>query len=339
MVLEHLFPEDWLEKKIRYSFILAFVYSSLSIVAARLLFKSNSGIVSIAFTSLLLLPYLEKLFEKEEKIELKEKSFTLRKLFRDNRKTVKVYFSLFFGIYLAYLLFSFILPQLGIDILPIFKEQLRLEGVTGNLIFTKSLFIQIFLNNWWVLLACFLLSLMTGDGAIFFITWNASTWGTILGYRALAAGLAGYHDPWTNLLIIVVFTLPHLVLEGGAYILAAISGSVISDDIISKSQEIRKFLMVAAGAGIGYFFLFILIRQMFSGIFAGFLNIALMLFIIHSLNMIFDDKKHKEVFVYNYYLLVIAILIFMLGALVETFVLGNIGALTKVYAASSMFAF
>ena len=31
MVLEHLFPEDWLEKRVGYAFIIAVVYSILGI--------------------------------------------------------------------------------------------------------------------------------------------------------------------------------------------------------------------------------------------------------------------------------------------------------------------
>ncbi len=34
MVLEHLFPEDWLEKKGRYAFLLGVIYSFIAIVIA-----------------------------------------------------------------------------------------------------------------------------------------------------------------------------------------------------------------------------------------------------------------------------------------------------------------
>ena len=68
MVLEHLFPEDWLEKRAIYAFIIAVVYSILGIAAARLLFGANAGIVSVIFTSLFILPYLQKIMLKEDAV-------------------------------------------------------------------------------------------------------------------------------------------------------------------------------------------------------------------------------------------------------------------------------
>ena len=56
MVLEHLFPEDWLEHKGRYAFILGVVYSVIGIIIATILFPGDPALVAVAFTSLLLLP-------------------------------------------------------------------------------------------------------------------------------------------------------------------------------------------------------------------------------------------------------------------------------------------
>lgn len=338
MVLEHLFPEDWLEKKLRYAFIIAFVYSAVAIIGSRLLFAANSGIVAVVFTSLLLIPYMQKLFEKEEMAELREKSgFTVRTFLKDNLPAIKVYAALFLGIYIAFTLYSFFLPLMGFDTGAVFREQLSLEaGLRGNA-FSVGTFFSIFLNNWWVLLACFLLALLTGDGAIFFITWNASTWGAIFGYRALAAAFAGgFGNPFTNLLIIFVITLPHVILEGGAYVLAAISGSIISDDVISESGEVPHFLAYLLGALLTYGLLVFIFGSLLPGlpIVRGFLHVVVLFGLLYLLGHAFDDPDHKRVYWYNYRLLLIAVLLFLVGALVETFVLSNSSLLAMIYSAA-----
>ncbi|MBR9692364.1 hypothetical protein GOV07_00355 [Candidatus Woesearchaeota archaeon] len=337
MVLEHLFPEDWLEKKHRYAFLLAIVYSTIGIVVARLLFPANSGIVSVAITSLLLIPYLNKLLEKEEKKELKEKRLTLKHFWLDNKQAILVYGTIFLGVYATYLAYSFVLPMFGFDTGSVFREQLALEtNLRGNA-FQMETFLNIFLNNWWVLLACFLLALVAGDGALFFIIWNASSWGTIFGFRALEAAVhGGAYGPLANLAIIVAITFPHLALEGGAYILAAISGGVLSDDIVSKRSAMSRFIYYFLASGIIFIVLFFLYRTIFTSfpLVASILNIVTVLVLLHFLSFVFDDKRHMEVFRYNYYLFVAAILIFLIGAFVETVVIGNSTLLQVVYMAS-----
>ncbi len=341
MVLEHLFPEDWLERKLRYAFILAVVYSTVSIVVARLLFAANSGIVSVIFASLLLMPYLETLLEKEELKEIKERSFSIRRFFVDNRDALRVYGVLFLGIYLTYMLYTFLLPQLGVEVGSVFREQLALElNLRGGSFFSGSAFLSIFLNNWWVLLACFLVALIAGDGALFFIAWNASSWGTIFGFRALEAAVnGGAYGAWANLAIIVAITLPHVFLEGGAYVLAAVAGGVLSDDIVSKRAAMDKFVYYFIAAGVGFIVLHSLYRVFFAALplVAQLLDIATILLALHFLAYVFDDPHHKEVFQYNYYLFLLAILLFIVGAVVETLVLGHSTLLATVYAAAGSF--
>ncbi len=334
MVLEHLFPEDWLERKLRYAFILAVAYSTVAIVVARLLFAANSGIVSVVFTSLLLLPYMGKLLAKEERKELKERSFRLQELWRDNREAVKVYLVLFLGVYLTYTLYSFLLPQFGLDVGSVFREQLALELNLRGAAFSGGTFLSIFLNNWWVLLACFLIA---GDAALFFIAWNASSWGTIFGFRALEAALhGGAFSAWTNLAVILAITLPHVLLEGGAYILAAIAGGVLSDDVVSKRAAMGRFIYWFLAAAIVFVVLHYLYKVVFAALplVAQLLSIATALLFLHYLAYVFDDRRHREVFAYNYRLFLLAIGLFIVGAIVETLVVGNSTLLQRVYFAA-----
>ena len=69
MVLEHLFPEDWLERKSRFAFLLGTGYSAIGLLIASTLFPSDPALVALAFTALLLLPELDKIFSIEERQE------------------------------------------------------------------------------------------------------------------------------------------------------------------------------------------------------------------------------------------------------------------------------
>jgi len=275
MVLEHLFPENWLERKPFYAFLLGAGYSIIGIIIAGILFPSDPALVAVAFTSLMLLPELYKLMSIEERKEEKEKRFSLRKLWKDNKKFIEIYLFIVLGIFLVYSVAAVLLP--GMQVNSLFREQLEMRGASGNAIglatFSTGLFWDILVNNWWVILACFVISLLTGDGAIFLITWNASVWGIIFGVTARNAALFNQGSPFIYLLLVLVIVLPHAFLEILSYILAAISGGVISKDVLLEK---------------------------------------------------FESKRFKEVFSYNLWLFIIALLVLVIGGLVETYVLDNV---------------
>lgn len=338
MVFEHLFPESLLERKEWSAFVLAVIYSTISIVLARLLFPANSGIVSIVFVSIFLIPYFETILAREERQEKQQRkrSFWLR--LQDNSDAIRTYYFLFFGIYLTYMLYAFIAPHLGFNIGSVFREQLSLEGVRGGATFSLSTFFDIFLNNWWVLLAAFLIALIAGDGAIFFIAWNASAWGTIFGYRAFAAGVNTGESALLMLLIVVVITLPHVLLEGGAYILAALAGGVISDEIVEKSEDIQRFVLYFISAVFVYIVIYVMVAMLADGPLRGIISILFALLALHLMRFVFDDAGDAAIFKYNFYLFLLAIGVFIVGALVETLVLYNATWLQRVYWAASGFS-
>ncbi len=332
MVFEHLFPDSLLERKEWSAFFLAIIYSVISIFLARLLFPSNSGIVSVVFLSIFLIPYFETILKREEKQEMKDRKRTFFKLLKDNYDIVKTYYFLFMGVYLTYMLFAFFAPYFGVNVGLMFKEQLSLGGFSGAVTFNTATFSSILFNNWWVLLACFLIALIAGDGAIFFVAWNASTWGAIFGYRAIVSSTNSGESAIIALLIIVVITLPHLLLEAGAYILAAISGGVISDEI-NHPSEVRKFVLYIFISGL----LFLLVYKLLGIMFVShpyLLELLAMLLIIgllYLMRFVLEDRGDIEVFTFNLHLFVFAVGIFVLGAIIETLVLYNATPLRHIY--------
>lgn len=284
MVLEHLFPESWLEQKARYGFLLGAGYTILGIIMADLLFPADPALVGVAFTSLMLLPELYKIFSIEEKQLGAEKKFKFWKLLSDNFDFIRVYLFLLLGIFIVYAIAAIILPNLQVNAL--FRSQLEMRGASGNAVVnsaTTHLFDSIFFNNLWVLIACFVISLLTGDGAIFLLTWNASVWGTIFGITARNAAISAQVNPFYYLGLILLIVLPHAFLEILSYILAAMSGGIISKDVLLEK---------------------------------------------------FESKRFNQVFMYNFILFLLAIIILVFGAGMETWVLQHVSKYAEIIAQS-----
>ncbi len=253
MVLEHIFPEDWLERKGIYAFLLGAGYSIVGVLVASILFPGDPALVAVAFTSMLLLPELYKIFSIEERQESLEQRVSFQSLWRNDIEVVRIYVFLFLGVLLIYSIGTILLPELQANNL--FREQLEIrfgQGFAGSAtagsatgeIFSSGLFYVLLTNNFLVLMACFILALLAGDGAIFLITWNASVWGTIFGLTAKnAAVFAGKH-PLYFFALIMLIVFPHMIIEAISYFLAAISGSVISKDVLLEQFASQRFFEV-----------------------------------------------------------------------------------------------
>ena len=239
MVLEHIFPEDWLEKKPLYAFLLGAAYSLVGILAARLLFPQDPALVAVAFISVLLLPELRKIFDIEERQEGRERSFSWRHLWRDERDVITTYLCLFLGILLVYSIATIFLPAYQVNSL--FQQQLAYRGPVGM---AAGIDQGILLNNLYVLLAVFIFGVLAGDGSVFLITWNASVWGTIFGAFARDAAPVLGSSAISLLAVIFGVVIWHVLLEALAYIMAAISGSVISKDFEAEDFESDRFKQV-----------------------------------------------------------------------------------------------
>lgn len=340
MVLEQVLPSNWFQKRSYYAFLLSIGYSILGILIARFIFASNAGIVSVFFISLFLLPTMKKMFLYEDSLEEKEKYFSFKHLLKNNTCLIKTYLMIFLGVFLTYTFVSFVLPQLGIDTFNIFREQLNIDhNLRGQaLAFSSNTFLDILVNNWWVLVACFVLGLITGDGAIFFITWNASVWGTIFGFRALSASIVANVNPWYFLAIILIFVIWHVIIEGLAYILVGTAGGVISREIIKVREDVRDFVIYFFIGIILIFLINILLYNLVPSIFFRLIMSSLsFIFLLSFMEEIFENKTHKMVFKYNFYLFILGIIVFIIGAIVETYVLSNSTKLIEIYELSRLY--
>ena len=236
MVLENIFPKEWVRNKAIVALFLGWAYAVIGIVIAKLIFPADPSLVAVAITSILLIPSLQKLYDIEFKALKAEKSFSFKRLYMSNKDATRVYLGLFLGMFLIYLTAAVVLPSLQVNSL--FKVQLNLRGAAGTLDFNPSLFFDILGNNWWVLIATFLISLLIADGGIFMITWNASVWGTIFGVTARNAALATTANPFMYVAIIIAVVAPHMIIEIVSYILGAISGGTFSKAMTTKHKKL-----------------------------------------------------------------------------------------------------
>ena len=225
MVFEKLYSHEFLLKRPSFSFLLGIGYTILGLFLALMLFRENPALIAVGITSLLLIPSLYELTSSAEITETKETNFW--RVLKSNFPMIKIYIFIFFGIFFTFAFFSIVLPELAKYHL--FQQQLAI--LTGGATFSTGLFWHLFTWNLQVLLLCFIVSLVAGNGAILFIAWNASVWGTIFGNLAKTAAMVSGGSAVIIFILIILSVFPHTFLEGLSYIISTISGSVLSDGI------------------------------------------------------------------------------------------------------------
>src|SRR3989344_8252279 len=194
--------------------------------------------MTVAFTSVLLIPSLNRLLLDEENVEIREKKLSLKLLFLDHKDIFGIYFFLFMGIFFTFGLLALLMPEASV--FHLFSKQLEIGGFTGQA-YKTDIFLSILLNNLKVLFVCLILSFIYGAGAILFIVWNASVWGVIFGYVAKQSAVAAAGSHWYAFGAIIIPILPHMITEALSYFSAAIVGGVVSKAVLREDLFSEKF--------------------------------------------------------------------------------------------------
>src|SRR3989344_3801945 len=239
VVFEQLYSAEFLHDRPAYGFLLGIAYTVLALFLSIVIFPNDPALIAVGLIALLLIPSLHKLTEQNEA------SNTLIPTFKDFAKNtvphVKVYIAIFFGIFFTFAFFSIILPNIAASHL--FSTQLNV--VKGQAVtFNAELWWSLFSWNFQVLALSFLLSLIAGNGAIFFIAWNASVWGTIFGNLASTAAGATTANPFILFLLVIISVFPHTFGEGLSYMLSAISGTTLSAGLTREQLISRNMWLV-----------------------------------------------------------------------------------------------
>ena len=252
MVFEQIFKLKWIESK-EHAFFLGFAYSLIGFISAMLIFPANVGLMSVAFTSILLIPSLAILLKMEENVEIREKKLSLKLLFKDHKDIFKVYIFLFLGVFLAYSIISLLMPEITLK--KLFTSQLESAGISGFAA-NKAALLDIIFNNLIIFIVSFVLSLIYGAGAVLFLTWNASVWAVVFAFFVKQAASVSHGNVASEFITSVIPFLPHMTTEAIAYISAAIAGGVVSKAVLREKLFSKKFHHIITDAlmllGIGF---------------------------------------------------------------------------------------
>lgn len=245
MVFERLYSAEFLHDRPYFGFLLGIGYTILGLFIAIMIFPNDPALIAVGITSLLLMPSLAQLSDSQEIVGRKSTSFL--GFLKITVPHAKVYAYIFFGILFTFAGFSIMLPKLAAGHL--FNVQLSI--ITGQAIrFSWPLFWDLFTWNLQVLGLCFFLSLVAGNGAIFFIAWNASVWGTIFGNLAKTAAIISTANPFILFVLVILSVFPHTFLEGMSYIISTLAGTTLSDGIVKEEFTSRKMWTIFKYTGL-----------------------------------------------------------------------------------------
>lgn len=185
--------------------LLGFASGTLGFIAAKFLFPSQVDVLSVIFASLpLVFPLMSFFLEREEDL-------------RKNLPEVEVYSSIFIGEVSAFLLLASAYPSA-------FELQMEAIGLTGNAVSNAALW-SILGNNLIVFTGIFLASALIGSAGAFILTWNASVMGVF------------FADLMQSSVIKPLAYVPHATLEISGFIVAGVSGSMVSAAVYREHFE------------------------------------------------------------------------------------------------------
>jgi uncharacterized membrane protein SpoIIM required for sporulation len=256
-VLEQLFNLRSIKGSSINIILLGVIYTFLGTFSALLLFPNYVSIMSLAFISILLIPSISSLIQKEENIVAKERHLSIRTLFRDHKDIMRLYILLFLGIFIAFCAIGIFTSNDYIE--HYFNAQLKVAGISGQAIGSVGDLLGIVLNNLLVLTICFILSLAYGSGSLLFIVWNASVWGVVFGFFVRQSMASADVAPVVYFGRMFLPFLPHMITEASSYIVAAIMGGVIAKALIREKMFSRQFYHILTDGLLLALFGFILV--------------------------------------------------------------------------------
>ncbi len=221
-----------------YSFILGVLYVGIAYGTAKLFFPSQISLAMIFFVTLLLVPSTARLITIEEKIERRN---GMHRFFRDHYAIIEIFFFLFLGITVGYLLIGQYTPTT----IEYQNSYLERQGLVGDFINTEiqkdTQLMGILYNNVGVALIAFVLSIFYGVGALFLIVLNASVFASFILIATETIGLK------TLLGGVLLAHTSHEVL---GFLLAAMAGGVISKALMKERIGTTPFQNVVKDATI-----------------------------------------------------------------------------------------
>lgn len=235
-------------------FLVASLFTTVSMVFSYLLFPDQSSVLVCAYITILFSPFFQRLFATEEAKEeyAIKHSIKLTNVFQRHGDVIEIFSSFFLGIIITSSLFAVFLPE-PIKFI-VFKKQIeelhRIASLaaSGKFLSFETLSVSvasiqlekakmIFFNNLLVLLISFISSLLFGTGALLILAWNASIIATYVGayVEALVAKgsevtIAYLIGMPSALLAITLHGIPEII----GYFFAGLAGGILSCGLVKE---------------------------------------------------------------------------------------------------------
>jgi uncharacterized membrane protein SpoIIM required for sporulation len=250
MVLEILVNPKKAENKPWHIVFVSFVYSFIAIFFAHSMFPNESSILSIAFITIIFVPFFQRLFSIEEKKECMAARHMLKgNLLTRHKQIIYVFSAFFLGVVISMSFIFIFLPQFN-DVFNVQAQTMKSlgygeTGTTAQLTDAEmGSFHRFFENNTKVMLLMFILSALFGAGAVFILTWNASIIAIYIGYfiqsltnKGMATATAYLYGLPAGLASIALHGVPEIV----AYFIAGLAGGILSVGIIREKIHGKSF--------------------------------------------------------------------------------------------------
>lgn len=252
MVFEQFLSSDSIKKNMLFVFLLGIFYVLVGYVVSAYFFEASVSVAMLFTITLLLVPSITSILNIEEKIESKQ---GVKRFFQNHKDIFKIYFSLFKGIFIAFIILG-AYSQLSVFDYQISFLQAR-GDLTGGVIteFAENEYhpsldnvFALISQNILVVVIAFVLSIFYGAGALFLIVLNASVFASFIVFVVKQAG---------NALGLILIFLIHLIPEISGFLLAAIAGGVVSralyrEHFMSKGfknvmKDALVLLLISAG--------------------------------------------------------------------------------------------
>ena len=218
MIPEYLLRQ---EKEHHYGkiIVIAALSTIFGFIAAQKLFPSKIDILAPVFAAIpIIYPLTAQLLEDEEKN-------------RPHRPEIESYASIFVGQLIAFFAIALLLPDQ-------FESQMKIIGASGYAVEPSATFISILINNIVVFTSIFILSTTIASAGAFILAWNASVMGAFFATLvndlpndlSLIMGTAETPSP--------IAFVPHSLFEMSGFIIAGISGTLLSAALYRKHYDL-----------------------------------------------------------------------------------------------------
>jgi len=229
-LLEKLWLEEERQNKYFHIFLFGALFTGLAVFITHYFLQFHQGLLVVLVTSLAATyPITRYIREKEDEEEELVERHMEEKILERHARELAVYMSFFMGTLFSFIISSFLLPTSFYAI-----QHNEIQSITGNMA-VPSLFKVIILNNLRVFALSFLLSFLLSAGLIFILVWNSSVFGFFLAQTSKSI----FHLPQYLMLY-----LPHGLLEMAGYVLAGVSGALLSHHfghLKDKHYELEVF--------------------------------------------------------------------------------------------------